>query len=491
MTYLFTDKPGPAERSSFGEPIAVPIVPLIQFDAVYDIDPRELETFTALGGNVSQHDSHFVVDARTSYGGYAVLRSRRLLRYRPGQGGIARFTAKFENPSPNATLRAGLFTQEQALQVGYDGNQFGILRSNGGRAHIAKLELTAAAAGAETANLTLNGTSYSISISVANTITNATTIANTLINLGTAPWTIEQEGANVYFLSSSLGNLSGTFSYTSSGSSAGTVIERQSGNATTNYWTYQADWNQDKLDGSGASGMTLDPSKLNVFQINYRWLGVGKIQFSIEDDVTGDAIPFHSIHYTNRHSEPHLSNPNFRLGYVAANLSGLGSNSAVGGASGMAGIEGQLPTNTYTTGTGSGTKTGLTSGSLHHMLSLRNSLLHAGKINLRTLELLKLSLSYTGNSPAEILLALDAPLSRQGRISYSEIDYNSIAYFSPDDYTTPTLRWLAAFATDSGSTQIDLQNLNIKLPPNSVVSVFVRSSQTISRCIASLTWDEI
>lgn len=491
MTYLFTDKPGPAERSAFGEPISIPIIPAIQFDAVYDIDPREIDTFTALGGNVSQRDSHFVIDARTSYGGYAVLRSRRLLRYRPGQGGIARFTAKFENPSPNATLRAGLFTQEQALQVGYDGNQFGILRSNGGRAHIAKLELATAAAGAETANLTLNGTSYSISISVANTITNATTIANTLINLGTVPWTIEQEGGNVYFLSNSLGNLSGQFSYTSSGSSTGTVIERQSGNATTNYWTYQADWNQDKLDGSGASGMTLDPSKLNVFQINYRWLGSGKIQFSIEDDVTGDLIPFHSIHYTNRHSEPHLNNPSFRLGYVAANLSGLGSNSKVGGASAMAGIEGQIPTNTYTTGKGSGTKTNLASGSLHHMMSVRNSLIHAGKINLRNLQILKLSLSYAGNSPAEIFLALDSPLSRQGRISYSEIDYNSIAYFSRDDYTSPTLRWLTTCAADQGSTQIDLENLNLRIPPNSVISVFVRSSQSISRCIASLTWDEI
>ena len=184
-------------------------------------------------------------------------------------------------------------------------------------------------------------------------------------------------------------------------------------------------------------------------------------------------------------------NPSFRLGYVAANLSGLGSNSAVGGASAMAGIEGQLPTNTFTTGKGSGTKTNLASGSLHHMLSLRNSLIHAGKINLRNLELRKLSLSYAGNSPAEIFLALDAPLSRQGRISYSEIDYNSIAYFSRDDYTTPTLRWLAEFAADAGSTQIDLQDLNIKLHPNSVISIFVRSSQSISRCIASLIWDEI
>ena len=491
MTYLFTDKPGPAERSAFGEPISVPIIPVIQFDAVYDIDPRELETFTALGGNVSQHDSHFVVDAKTSYGGYAVLRSKRILRYRPGQGGLARFTAKFENPSPNATLRAGLFTQEHALQVGYDGNQFGILRSSGGRAHIAKLELTAAAAGTETANLTLNGTSYSITLSVANTITNATTIANTLINLGTVPWSIEQEGANVYFLSNSLGNLSGQFSYTSSGSSTGTVVERQSGNATTNYWTYQANWNQDKLDGSGASGMTLDHSKLNVFQINYRWLGSGKILFSIEDDVTGDIIPFHSIHYTNRHSEPHLMNPSFRLGYVAANLSGLGSNSAVGGASAMAGIEGLSPTITYTTGKGSGTKTNLGSDSLHHLMSVRNIAIHAGKINLRNIELRKLSLSYAGNSPAEIFLGLNIPLSRTGRIQYYEIDYNSIAYFSRDVYQTDTQRWLATFAVDQGSTQIDLQDLNVILPPNSIISIFIRSSQSISRCIASLTWDEI
>lgn len=494
MTYLFTNKPGPAERSAFGEPISVPLTPVVQLDAIYATDPREAESFLAFSGNIDQHDSHVVTNAGTTWGGYAVIRSRRLLRYRAGQGALCRFTAKFEDPHPNATLRAGLFNQEQALQIGYNGNSFGILRFNEAKAHIAKLELTAAAGTpAETGNLTLNGTSYSIVLGGVGSTADgdATKIANTIINLGTAPWVVEEEGANVYFLSTSTANLPGTFSYTSTGSSAGVVLERQSGNAGVQNWTYQADWNEDKLDGSGPSGMTLNHNKLNIFQVNFRWLGVGRIQWSVEDEYTGDLIPIHTEHYTNNRERPHLDNPSFRVGYVAANLLGPGGNSKVGGSSAMCAIEGVREPVTYTTGIGSGTRTSLVGNTLHHLLSIRNSQIHQGKINLRNTQIKQLSISYNGNDPLEIFLALNDPVTRTGRIGYSEISSHSHTLYSRDATTTVDQQWLAVFNSDAGSVLIPIDLLNLILYPNSRLSVFVRSAQNIQSIICSLTWDEI
>jgi len=40
----------------------------------------------------------------------------------------------------------------------------------------------------------------------------------------------------------------------------------------------QADWNQDKMDGTGASGITLDPTLVQIFWIDIEWLGVGSVR---------------------------------------------------------------------------------------------------------------------------------------------------------------------------------------------------------------------
>lgn len=42
----------------------------------------------------------------------------------------------------------------------------------------------------------------------------------------------------------------------------------------------QANWNQDKLDGTGPSGLTLDMSKHQLFRITYAFLGIGDVAFS-------------------------------------------------------------------------------------------------------------------------------------------------------------------------------------------------------------------
>ena len=43
----------------------------------------------------------------------------------------------------------------------------------------------------------------------------------------------------------------------------------------------QTSWNVDSLDGSGPSGITLDLSLGNIFQINFTWYGYGVVEFNI------------------------------------------------------------------------------------------------------------------------------------------------------------------------------------------------------------------
>lgn len=69
----------------------------------------------------------------------------------------------------------------------------------------------------------------------------------------------------------------------------------------------------DPLDGTGPSGMIIDLTKLNVFEIRYQYLGSGAIRYSVENDATGEFIVFHTVYYTNTDVEPSIHNPNFHF----------------------------------------------------------------------------------------------------------------------------------------------------------------------------------
>ncbi len=71
-----------------------------------------------------------------------------------------------------------------------------------------------------------------------------------------------------------------------------------------------ASWD-DPLDGTGASGMTLDTTKLNVFQIQFQYLGAGAIKVYVESDADGSFLLIHTEEYANANTEPSVHNPNF------------------------------------------------------------------------------------------------------------------------------------------------------------------------------------
>jgi hypothetical protein len=59
----------------------------------------------------------------------------------------------------------------------------------------------------------------------------------------------------------------------------------------------QADWNGDKLDGTGASGYTLDPSKAQILWMDFEWLGVGSVRCGFI--INGEYIVCHTFTNAN------------------------------------------------------------------------------------------------------------------------------------------------------------------------------------------------
>ena len=83
----------------------------------------------------------------------------------------------------------------------------------------------------------------------------------------------------------------------------------------------QSSWNGDKLDGTGPSGYTLDPTKSNILYMDMEWLGVGAVRMGFVID--GKVIVAHTFYNANALETVHMSTPNLPVRYEIEVLSTL------------------------------------------------------------------------------------------------------------------------------------------------------------------------
>lgn len=88
----------------------------------------------------------------------------------------------------------------------------------------------------------------------------------------------------------------------------------------------QSNWNIDKLNGTGLSGLTLDFTKTQLFVIDMEWLGVGRVRFGFY--VYGKIQYCHQVTNINILTEPYTNSINLPICYSIHNpLVGGGSSS--------------------------------------------------------------------------------------------------------------------------------------------------------------------
>ncbi len=160
-------------------------------------------------------------------------------------------------------------------------------------------------------------------------------------------------------------------------------------------WIAQADWNEDVMDGTGPSTMTLDPTKLNVYQVQFQWLGAGQIRFSLEDDDTGEYVHVHRIKYTNRNVTPSIGDPTLPLSLRATN-SGNTTNLTIKSSSMGAFTEGSHELPGLSTAVDIDNVTYLTVNGEQPILSVRVRTTYQSEINKITVRALSLGLSTDG-----------------------------------------------------------------------------------------------
>jgi hypothetical protein len=87
----------------------------------------------------------------------------------------------------------------------------------------------------------------------------------------------------------------------------------------------QADWNGDKLDGTGASGFTLNTSKAQILWMDFEWLGVGSVRCGFI--INGQYIVCHTFNNANDQDKVYMTTAILPVRYELENIGTVFSSS--------------------------------------------------------------------------------------------------------------------------------------------------------------------
>lgn len=503
--------------TAFHELSVAEITPLVQLDGLIGVDNNSLFQKDQNAGNEGSQTADALgrmsVSTDASLGSFSALRSRRSARYRPGQGSLCRFTAMFpDGHVPGYDQFAGFLNRSDALVFGYQSSateaEFSILRRSYGKEHSIEIEVTTAATGGDTMQLTLDDVVVNLTFVVnasGDTRVTAGELA-TLLQQTNINWLIDYEGSNVHLVfSGPPGPLTGAFNLSTTGTITATLTTLQNGSTPTDNWIPQSQWNRDPMNGTGPSRLTLDPSKLNVFQIDFQWLGVGVMRFSIESQTTGKFVEVHRVLFANQNTQMTVSNPSLRVGYAVVNSNpgvGTGEIVTVQGASIMAGVQGKVTITQPTMSAFNSFTANLSQNNTqYHMLSIKANMIdiHGSNnlLNQRELILLSLSAGIAAQSANFVVITLykNANIIELGTTNTvnhlweATENAHSISTRIDARHEQNSGTNIGTFITTSGSTStIDLYQYRTILSNLDVISVFIQCEVNLTRGALSLNF---
>jgi len=89
----------------------------------------------------------------------------------------------------------------------------------------------------------------------------------------------------------------------------------------------QSSWSNDKLDGSGPSGLTLDISKAQILWMDIEWLGVGSVRTGFI--INGQFVLCHIFHHANLITSTYITSASLPLRYEIKNTAATSGNSTL------------------------------------------------------------------------------------------------------------------------------------------------------------------
>ena len=261
------------------------------------------------------------------------------------------------------------------------------------------------------------------------------------------------------------------------------ILRRQDSSDT---FVAQTSFSEDNLDGTGTSGMTLDATKGNVFEIRFQYLGFGAIEFCIENPSTGAFFIFHRIEYANANTTPSVFNPILPLAVFVDNNTTTSDIIVETGS--MAGfVEGkneELGTNNSKTNS----KATITTET--NIITIRNKSSFASKTNRIRIELGFFGVATDGTKNTTIRFVKNTTLG--GTPSFADISTNtSVVDFDIAGTTlTGGTEVLALALAKVDAKELFLSILNILLNPTDTLTISATSANSTDVAV-SIGWKEL
>jgi hypothetical protein len=231
------------------------------------------------------------------------------------------FAATFNAGVANSIQYAGVGNFGSSIYFCYNGTDFGVRTSTNGLEHVVTLTITAAENTTATGTITLNSVAYNVSLTNAGGDLSFTAHECEVGDSFGSLWNVEHIDDKIVFESIGVGPRNGTYTYSSTGASTGTFATTKTGVATTTTDVTTANWN-----GPSRMITQVDPTKRNMYEIEYSWYGTGSFLFRIYNPTSGQYELVHQIDFANKDTVPSLTQPNM---FVQFGVESQGSTTAM------------------------------------------------------------------------------------------------------------------------------------------------------------------
>ncbi len=248
----------------------------------------------------------------------------------------------------------------------------------------------------------------------------------------------------------------------------------------------QSSFNLDKMDGTGASGYTIDPTKLNLYRITFGWLGSANIVFQ-HFTAAQNWIPFHEIQVAGTLITPHIVVPYLPMALEVIKTSGATSIIAKSG-SWNAGVMGQPTTGISDKLHAEGTSiVTLTGGVETPIITIRSLATLNSIVNRIEVILLHWSVVSEGTKPTIYKIYKNATID-SGDFTNHETNV-SVIEFSVNSTITGGDLELGTATSKTGSNDLDVEHLRLDLHKGDNYTITAESANASDVC-TTITWRE-
>lgn len=274
------------------------------------------------------------------------------------------------------------------------------------------------------------------------------------------------------------------------------VVRSKSSGSVSETKVAQADWNKDKLDGKGISGLTLDITKAQIFFIDIEWLGVGSVRVGFV--INGQFIHCHTFNHANIASTTYMGTACLPLRFEIENTGATASNSALKAICSTVISEGgyELRGRPRTISTSVTTPFTLTTaGTFYPVVSIQLKPTRLDAIVLpKNMHLL--GTSNTGSYQYKIIAGASVTSGTWVDITDSNVQYNisgtgiTGGVELVTGFTTVSNQSAPVISLDSGMFKYQLERNSFTSTPTTF-TLAVTPGQNGNTCLGALEWEEI